>query len=94
MGDQCIKLLIDRWLPAVMPAWKDYGNYWIHKDERFENLSGSYDLRGKKPAIYKTTLGQGAAIRASIIRSNLSEIPVGEVIWTENEKLLLKDEPC
>ena len=94
MGDQCIKLLIDRWLPAVMPAWQDYGNYWIHKDGRFKNLSGSYDLRGKKPAIYKTTLGQGAAIRASIIRSNLPEIPVGEVIWTENEKLLLKEEPC
>jgi GT2 family glycosyltransferase len=94
LGKKCTQLLINSWLSAVMPAWRDHGNYWVQKDGGFENLSGSYDLRENKSSLYRTILGQGAAIRASVIRSDLIDIPVGEVIWSDDEKILVKDKLC
>jgi hypothetical protein len=74
-----------------MPAWKDFGNYWIQNDEGFENIHSSFDLREEKPALYRSILGQGGAVRASTLRSRIKEIPVGEVIWTEDTSILAKE---
>ena len=91
LGKKCRDALFDQWVPAVMPAWKDYGNYWIQKESGFENIQSSYSLREKKPALYRSVLGQGGAIRASTLRSDVNDIPVGEVIWTEDTSLLSRE---
>lgn len=91
LGKKCRDALFDQWVPAVMPAWKDYGNYWMQKESGFENIQSSYSLREEKPALYRSVLGQGGAIRASVLRSGVSDIPVGEVIWTEDASLLVRE---
>ena len=91
LGKKCCDILFDQWVPAVMPAWKDYGNYWIQKESGFENIQSSYSLREEKPALYRSVLGQGAAIRAATLRSDVNDIPIGEVIWTEDTSLLLRE---
>jgi len=91
LGKKCCDILFDQWVPAVMPAWKDYGNYWIQKDSGFENIQSSYSLREEKPALYRTVLGQGGAIRASTLRSDVNDISIGEVIWTEDTSLLVRE---
>ena len=91
LGKKCCDILFDQWVSAVMPAWKDYGNYWIQKENGFENIQSTYNLRKEKPALYRSVLGQGGAIRAADLRSDANEISIGEVIWTEDTSLLLKE---
>ena len=91
VGKKCCNILFDQWLAAVMPAWKDYGNYWIQKESGFENIQSSHSLREEKPALYRSVLGQGGAIRASNLRSNIKDISIGEVIWTEDTSILLRE---
>lgn len=31
LGKKCSEVLFNEWVPAVLPAWKDHGNYWIQK---------------------------------------------------------------
>ena len=91
LGKKCQEITFSQWHSSVMPAWKDFGNYWIQNDEGFENIHSSFDLREEKPALYRSILGQGGAVRASAIRSRIKEIPVGEVIWTEDTSILAKE---
>lgn len=91
MGKKCKEVMFNQWLPSVMPAWKDFGNYWIQNEEGFENIQSSFNLREEKPALYRSVLGQGGAIRASSLRSDSEEISVGEVIWTEDTSILSKE---
>ena len=88
LGEKCAQLLIDRWVPAVLPAWRDYGNYWIESNGTYKNISSTYQERELKNAFYRTVLGQGSAIRASAIRSNVEEIEAGEIVWTEDSTIL------
>ena len=90
-GNKCKEILFNSWLPAVMPAWKDYGNYWIKNKTGYKNLHNSFNVRSEKPEVFRSVLGQGAAIRASEIRSMKSEISQFEIIWTEDAKLLVRD---
>ena len=83
--------MFNQYHAAVMPAWKDYGNYWIQNEGRFENIQSTFDLREEKPALYRSVLGQGGAIRASALRSNIKEISIGEVIWTEDTSILSRE---
>lgn len=92
LGKKCKELLFDQWLPAVMPAWRDYGNYWIQRGAGFENIQSSYGPRDEKPSLYRTVLGQGSVIRASELRLASNELSIGEVIWTEDISLLIKGE--
>ncbi|MCG8315923.1 MAG: glycosyltransferase family 2 protein [Pseudomonadales bacterium] len=91
MGSKCKELLFDSWVPSVLPAWRDFGNYWILQNGEFQNIHSSYELRDEKPALFRSTLGQGGAIRASFLRSSNDEIPVGEVIWTDDSSIILRE---
>ncbi len=91
LGQKCCEIMFDQWISAVLPAWKDYGNYWIQRDNGLENIHSSYSLREDKPALYRSVLGQGGAIRASLLRSDINDIPIGEVIWTEDTSLLIRE---
>jgi rhamnosyltransferase len=91
LGKKCNKVMFNQYHAAVMPAWKDYGNYWIQNEGRFENIQSTFDLREEKPALYRSVLGQGGAIRASALRSNIKEISIGEVIWTEDTSILSRE---
>lgn len=89
-GKKCKKIIFDNWLPAVMPAWKDYGNYWYCIDGNYNNIHNSFEHRSKKPAVFRSIIGQGAAIRASAIRSPQEEIEQFELIWTEDAKVCVR----
>lgn len=89
-GKKCKKLLFDHWLPAVMPAWKDFGNYWYCVNGNYNNIYNSLEHRSNKPAVFRSVVGQGAAIRASAIRSAREEIEQFELIWTEDAKICVR----
>lgn len=87
-GPQCARLMFDRWTSSVLPAWKDHGNYWVEDESGYSNISSSYASRKSKKAVYRTILGQGAAIRASVVRSSQETLEAGELVWSESAALL------
>jgi len=91
MGRRCLQIMFDKWTTSALPAWKDFGNYLIENNNSFEKIHNSYELRNNKRALYRSILGQGGAIRASMIRSNNNDIDIGELVWTEDVSILLKE---
>lgn len=73
---------------GVVPAWRDFGNFWINENGKFIELDVSFDRKGKKSAIYRSALGQGGCIRASAIRTGAAQLQIDEFIATEDASLI------
>lgn len=73
---------------GVVPAWRDFGNFWINENGKFVELDVSFDQKGQKSAIYRSALGQGGCIRASAIRSGAAQLEIDEFITTEDVSLI------
>ncbi len=73
---------------GVVPAWEDYGNFWMRDNDRFIELDVRFDYKGKKSAIYRSALGQCGCIRASEIRSLNNNLSIDEFITTDDIDLI------
>ena len=87
LAKRSMSALLSNWLSAVLPAWRDYGNYWISRDGRYSSISKSFGLRETKAPIFRSIFGQGAAVRASELRRGGEDLDVGELIWTDDIKI-------
>ena len=58
MASKCVHILIEQWISAVLPAWRDFGNYWIEDDGVYTNVSSSYRSRYDKKAFSEPFWGR------------------------------------
>lgn len=73
---------------GVVPAWEDYGNFWMRDEHGFTELDVRFDDKGKKSAVYRSALGQCGCIRASEIRSHNDHLTIDEFITTDDLDLI------
>ena len=77
---------------GVVPAWRDFGNFWMNDNGRFIELDVSFDQKGAKSAIYRSALGQGGCIRAWAIRGQSHKLEIDEFITTDDIGLIRRFE--
>lgn len=77
---------------GVVPAWRDFGNFWMNDGGQFIELDVSFDQKGDKSAIYRSALGQGGCIRASAIRGQSNKLEIDEFITTDDVGLIRRFE--
>ena len=77
-------LLFERFYKAVLPAWRDTGNYWKRDGGVFVELNVNYEKRENKSELYRSVLGQGGCVRSSEIRSPKETWKIDELISTSD----------
>ena len=77
-------LLFERFYKAVLPAWRDSGNYWKRDGGIFVELNVSYEKKENKSELYRSVLGQGGCVRSSEIRSPKESWKIDELICTSD----------
>ena len=77
-------LLFERFYKAVLPAWRDSGNYWKRDGSDFVELNVNYEKQSVKSELYRSVLGQGGCVRSSEIRSPKESWSVDELISTND----------
>lgn len=84
-------MVLEGHLAGVLPAWRDYGNYWMRTGAEYVALDVNFADKEHKSPIYRSALGQGGCLRASNIRQSGKELRIDELIVTNDIDLIRRE---
>jgi hypothetical protein len=64
---QCKEIFLDNFPDAVVPAYTDYGNYWIGAGEKFKPIQTNLAMSKQKEVVAKEELLKGAILSTNAL---------------------------